>query len=232
MSGAGTRYRLSFSEEMKGFFTFGEAAYEAGFERGQAAETELSFHLTIVIDDTYAFIAEPTHLASAAGHVKSDALGGTCPIERGEFNLFVDAGKPNGGPERHMRYRLWFRDAVGHPLTLSGFKDIDHPATTESRPADVWRETTTLYVRVSSGFVHGDALSDEDGEVGDGADAGLVGAGILHLTPLDFARQLSTFRVDGPGIRGRCGALGAFARLFIGQLWDVFRPREALPAAG
>lgn len=216
---AKARYRLSFTEEMNGFFAFGEADYQSGFDLGRAAGSALKFHLTIDIDDTYAFISDPTHLASAAGDVKSDALGGACRVERGLFNLFLDAGEVHREPARHMRYRLWFRDAVGHPLTLSGLKDISHPAAA-SKPSDVWRETTTLYVRLSSGFV----------EEGSDGEAGLVGAGILHISPLDFVRLLSTFRVDGPGVLARCEALGAFGGLFVGQLWDVFRPRRPVPA--
>lgn len=231
MSGDGpvpakARYRLSFTEDMKGFFSFGEADYEAGSDRGRAAGSALMFHLTIGTDDTYAFLADPTLEAPAVGYVKSDALGGRCPVERGRFNLFVDAGELNGEPARHMRYRLWFRNGVGHPLTLSGFKDIIHPRAADSGPADVWKETTTLYIRLSSGFV------EETAEQEPGEGPGLVGAGILHILPLDFARQLTTFRVRGPGVLGRGEALGAFGRLFVGQLWDVFRPRRSVAPAG
>jgi len=42
-------------------------------------------------------------------------------VERGVFNLFVDEGPA----DRHMLYRLWFADSVGHPLTLAGFKDME-----------------------------------------------------------------------------------------------------------
>jgi cholesterol oxidase len=233
------RYRLSFTEEMKGFFTFGEADYETGFTRGRTARSALEFHLTIGIDDTYAFIADPVHTAPATGYVQSDPLGGRCLVERGEFNLFVDDGEVNGEPARHMRYLLWFRDAVGHPLTLRGFKALSHPARPYAGPADVWRETTTLYIHLSTGFVDwgnvsevGSAGSVKAGSVKAEMDRRLVGAGILNILPLAFARQLSTFRVAGPGLRGRSEALGAFAGLFTGGLWDVFRPRRPVPAAG
>ena len=53
------------------------------------------FHLTIGTDDTYAFIADPTHVCPAVGYVDSDVLGGRRPVERGMFNLFVDAGEIN-----------------------------------------------------------------------------------------------------------------------------------------
>jgi cholesterol oxidase len=104
---------------------------------------------------------------------------------------------------------------VGHPLTLTGFKDIKHPAGAMSQFKDVWGETTTLYTRILAGHV----------EAADDGAAELIGAGIIHILPLDFARQLTTFRVKGPGTSGRLQAFGAFGALFMGQLWEVFQPR-------
>lgn len=209
------KYHLEFTEEMKGFVTFDETDYQRGFDRGRASNSALMFHLTIGTDDTYAFIADPDHVATAVGYVASDVFGGRLPVERGVFNLFVDAGIQNQEPARHMRYRLWFRDAVGHPLTLSGFKDIKHPVAAVSTIGDVWGETTTLYTRILAGHIE---------EGGDDA-APLVAAGIIHILPLDFAHQLTTFRVKGPDRSGRWRAFFAFGSLFLGQLWEVFRPR-------
>ena len=48
-------YHLQFTEEMKGFFCFGEADYQRGFDRGQAADSAVMFHLTIATEDTFAF---------------------------------------------------------------------------------------------------------------------------------------------------------------------------------
>ena len=209
-------YHLEFTEEMKGFFSFGESDYQEGFDRGRRAGWAVMFHLTIATEDTYAFIADPSHVANAVGYVDSDALGGRLPVERGVFNLFVDAGESDGAPLRHMLYRLWFRDANGRPLTLSGFKDIHHPGARISTFGDVWGETTTLYTRIL------------DGHVGTGGDddAPLVGSGIIHILPLDFAHQCTTFRVKGLGLAGRWKAFGAFGDLFMGQLWEVFRYRQ------
>lgn len=209
------KYSLAFTEEMKGFFTFDESDYQQGFDRGQAAGSSIMFHLTIVTDDVAGFVADPSHTAAASGYVDSDVLGGKRPVQQGVFNLFVDAGEVNGEPARHMLYHLWFEDAVGHPLTLSGYKDIRHPAPAVSGAGDVWRETTTLYTRILAGHL----------AAGHESTAAVLGSGILHILPQDFARQLTTFRVHGPGVPGRLQALQSFAHLFLGQLWDVFRPR-------
>lgn len=208
-------YHLQFTEEMKGFFTFSEADFQRGFDQGEGSGSAVMFHLTIGTDDTMAFIADRMHVAPAVGYVESDSLGGRLPVERGVFNLFVDAGEINEKPARHMRYRLWFNDAVGHPLTLTGFKDIRHPVPAFSKFMDVWGETTTLYTKILTGHV----------EEGGDDDAPLVGAGIIHILPVDFARQLTTFRVKGPGLAGRARAFGAFGSMFMGQLWEVFQPR-------
>jgi cholesterol oxidase len=53
---------------------------------------------------------------------------------------------------------------------------------------------------------------------------GLVGSGILRIRPLDFAWQLSTFRVNGPSLAGRLRALDSFGGLFFSELWQVFDP--------
>jgi cholesterol oxidase len=209
-------YHLEFTEEMKGYFAFGESDYQAGFDKGKASGWDAMFHLTISTEDTYAFVADPDHVATAVGWVQSEPLGGRLPVERGVFNLFVDAGEKNDMPTRHMLYRLWFRDGAGHPLTLSGFKDISHPVPDVSTFSDVWGETTTLYSRILEGHV----------EVGGDADAPVIGSGVIHILPLDFARQCTTFRVNGPGMVGRFQAFGAFGGLFMGQLWEVFRIRR------
>lgn len=209
------KYHLQFTEEMKGYFSFEEIDFQQGFDHGRASQTAIMFHLTIATDDTFAFVADPTHVCPAVGYVDSDVLGGRLPVERGVFNLFVDAGETNDLPARHMLYRLWFKDSVGHPLTLSGFKDISHPAAALSTFKDVWSETTTLYTKILGGHVG----VDED------EDAALIGAGVIHILPLDFARQLTTFRVKGPDRAGRLSAFRAFAGLFMGQLWEVFQPR-------
>jgi cholesterol oxidase len=197
------RYDLRFTEEMKGWFSYGEREYQPGRDRGRADGSSLMFHLTIAVGDVHRFIADAEHTAQASGWIESDALGGRLPVEQGIFNLFVTHG-PRG---RRMLYRLFFEDAVGHPLTLSGFKEISGGTA-----VDVWPETSTLYVRVLQGYV----------ESGEEQAATVVGSGILRIPPLAFIRQVTTFRVQGPDLPGRARALLDFVRLFAGQLVALF----------
>jgi cholesterol oxidase len=205
-------YSLAFTERMAGAFSFGEADYQAGYQAGRRAGNRLGFRLTIAAADVDSFIADPRHQATAVGYVDCDPLGGRFPVRQGAFDLFTDAGPAT----RHMLYRLYFADATGRPLTLAGYKDVRPGPLTA-----VWPETSTLYVRILNGHV-----PVEDG--GANATEGLVGSGILRIPPPDFAWQLTTFRVHGPTLAGRIGALDSFGQLFLSELWQVFGPVRRL----
>ena len=198
---------LSFTEEMKGFVTFGATDYQEGFDQGKAAGTAFMFHLTITCPDVDRFLQEKDHHGVAVGWVSCDALGGRLPVERGDFNLFVEDFGPR---RRHMYYRLYVTDSTGHPLTMTGHKDVRDDAG-----FDVWTDTSTLYIRLLRGHV----------PVEEDATAELAASGILRILIPDFARQLTTFRVEGGGAMDRASALASFGKSFLADLWDVFGGR-------
>jgi cholesterol oxidase len=197
---------FSFTEEMKGYLSLGQHAPQEGFERGKADNTPLMFHLTIRTDDLDRFLETPDHPAQAIGYLESPLIGGRCPVLKGSFNLFADSGDAN---RKTMRYRLFFTDADGRELTLSGTKQIQ-----DNTGLDVWSDTTTLYTNLFAGYV----------EAADETTAPLVGSGILHILPADFARQLTTFRADAPTLGERLAALERFGRFFLGALWETYGP--------
>lgn len=205
---------LEFTEEMKGYISFGELDAERGFRDGRASGTFLMFHLRIEVDDVDRFVADPAHPASTTGWVKCEKLGGQLPVQRGLFNLFVGS---EGALSKKMRYRLYFSDGAGNPLTLTGFKDVsDDPGF------DLWSDTTTLYVRVLRGHV------DAEAETG----AEVCASGILQIYMLDFARQLTTFRVHGEGLAARAKALADFGRLSLGELWNLYHDKAEAAMTG
>jgi predicted acylesterase/phospholipase RssA len=204
--------RLEFTEDMKGYVSFGERDFRVGYREGRERGQALMFHLTIDIRGVDRFMLDPELEAEARGYVRSEALGGRLPVERGRFNLFVDQGDAR---RKRMLYRLHFHDATGRPLTLSGFKEIrDDPGR------DVWRDTTTLYTRVFQGH-----LGPEDEE-----DAEPVASGILRILVPDFLRQLTTFRAQAPTFVERLHVVRRFGQLFMGRLWDVYA-RGVLPSS-
>jgi hypothetical protein len=198
---------VRFTEEMLGHVTFGEPDFERGAVAGRDGAEFLKFHLTIEVADMARFSEDPLRHAGAVGYLQCDALGGRLPVERGDFNLFVDSGP---GVKR-MLYRLWFRDGVGHPLTLTGFKLVENDAG-----FDLWKDTTTLFTKVLKGHV----------EEGEDATAELVASGVLRIRVQDFAKQLTTFRAGGAGgIAAKLGGLLRFGVIFVEQLADVYLRR-------
>jgi hypothetical protein len=201
--------KLQFTEEMKGFVTLGATNYDEGFRQGRSQGTALMFYLDIKIDGVNRFVANPRHEAAAEGYVHCDALGGRLPVEKGVFNLFVHDDDPT---RKKMLYRLFFRNGTGESLTLSGYKDIQNDPG-----LDAWQDTTTLFTRIYRGHIEADAE----------ATAEVIATGIIHIHLLDFMRQLTTFKVEGPTIADKASALARFGKLFMGSLWDVYA-REIL----
>jgi cholesterol oxidase len=196
---------LSFTEEMSG--TYSPAVSNGGgHPAGQARQEPLSFRLTITAGDMERFLDDPEHTARAEGWIDAACFGGRRQVQRGWFNLFA----PDGAPDRRlMRYRLQFADATGQPRTLTGWKDVFHGA-----PTRIWPDTSTMYFRMLEGHV----AADQDN------GARVLGAGTLHLALADFARQLTTFRAEGPH---HVVTLERFGRFFAGQLWDVYGPQRS-----
>ena len=196
--------KLSFTEEMKGYIEFGETNYNRGFRRGSKSRTFLTTRLTIEIDGVHDFITDPQHDAAITGYIESDALGGTLPVVQGTFNLFVDEGDPTS---KKMLYRLFFWDNKGRPLTLSGFKSIKIDSG-----VNVWKATTTLFTHI----FHGHVWSEDE------AKAEIVASGIISIHYLDFLKELTTFRAEGPTPGDIASALAHFGTFFLGKLWDVY----------
>jgi cholesterol oxidase len=195
---------VRFTEEMLGHVTFGESDFARGAQTGRDGSEFLKFHLTIEVADMERFSTDPMRQAGAVGYLQCDALGGRLPVEKGVFNLFVDSGPGI----KKMLYRLWFRDGVGHPLTLTGYKLVENDAG-----FDLWKDTTTLFTKVLKGHV------EESGD----ATAELVASGILRIRVQDFAKQLTTFRAGGAGgVGAKLGGLIKFGVIFVGQLAEVY----------
>lgn len=206
--------KVSFTEEMKGYITFGELDYEKGAKAGKKSGNSIMFHLTITVDGVNRFVTDPHHDTNdVKGYVKCDALGGERPVESATFNLFIDDQDP---AIKRMFYRLSFSDDKGNPLTLSGFKLIkDDPGF------DLWHDTTTLFTRILNGHLSADeeVAAAKDPEK---LKQMVKASGIIIIHFFDFMKQLTTFRAEGPTISDRAAAMARFGRLFMGKLWDVY----------
>jgi cholesterol oxidase len=198
---------MEFTEKMKGFVALGETDPEAGWRLGRQLTHRFMFKLTITAPDVERFVDTAAHTAVAEGYVDSDLLGGQLPVQRGWANLFVDTAQAG---TREMRYRLWFSDISGTPMTMYGFKTVrDDPGL------DMWRDTSTLYITLMKGHVPPGENGADDG-TGD-----VIGAGMLRILPQDFARQLTTFRGSGSGPLTSIARFGTF---FTKSVMDAYLP--------
>ncbi len=199
---------VRFTEEMLGHVTFGETDFARGAQPDRDDAAAFKFHLTIEVEDIERFAHDPLRPAVATGWVHCDALGGRLPVVQGWFNLFVDV-EPG---VKHMLYRLWFYDGVGHPLTMTGFKLVSNDAG-----FDIWGDTTTLFTRILRGHV----------PEGEDATAELVASGTIIIRARDFAKQLTTFRSTSPSIGSGIVAMLRFGVIFAQQLADTYLRRRS-----
>ncbi len=195
---------LSFAETMRGYMGFGKKDFEQGATTGKDSDTRLAVHLNVQIDDTTQFVLRPEHDAQITGIVECPALGGKLRVSQGWFNLLTDQADAS---HKRMLYRLYFEDGDGRQLTFTGIKEVrDDPEM------DLWTDTTTLYSYLLEGHV---AEADDE-------NAKVLAAGIIRIHMLDFMRQLTTFRIEGPSLKSRVDGASRFGRLFLGKLWDVY----------
>ncbi|TDN92911.1 cholesterol oxidase [Microbacterium sp. BK668] len=198
---------MEFTEKMRGFIALGQTEPMAGWRVGRQLTQRFMFRLTITAPDVERFVGTEDHTAVAEGYVDCDLLGGQLPVQRGWANLFVDTQHAR---TREMRYRLWFSDMSGTPLTMYGFKTVrDDPGF------DIWTDTSTLYIRLMKGHV-------PPGENGGGDGNGeVIGAGMLRILPADFARQLTTFKGSG---HGPLASIARFGTFFTKSVMDAYLP--------
>jgi cholesterol oxidase len=201
---------MEFTEQMKGYVSLGESDPMTGWQLGRALVQRFMFQLTITAPDVERFADSAGHTAVAEGWVDCDLLGGRLPVQRGWANLFVGT---SDAETREMRYRLWFSDLGGEPVTMYGVKTVrDDPGF------DMWRDTSTLWITLLRGHVP------------PGGDGEVIGAGMLRILPQDLARQLTTFRGSGGGPVVSIARFGAF---FAKSVVDVYlRPRHPIASRG
>ena len=181
---------LSFRENLAGHLACGASDPAAG-----TAGTPFALRTAVTIPDLRRFLADPEHGARLTAEVDLDPLGRNVPALGGTFRLFAPAGRPNA---RIIRYELAFRHD-GEAYRLVGEKEIANDPG-----FDLWRDTTTLFVRV----YRGDAVA---------------GAGIATLGVAEVMRMVASMHVTNAESTGeRIRALAEFGRFFLGELWERY----------
>jgi cholesterol oxidase len=122
---------------------------------------------------------------------------------------------PDRVETRRFEYRMTLTSREGRTFSFVGFKLLRADAR-----HDLGADTTTLYVDIA--------------ETTPGSSS-TQARGILKISLLDFARQLSTIRGKGGTAQQNLSAVAKFGTLFAGSLFDVygglFRPSTRYDAA-
>ena len=197
------RVGIQFTETMRGFMSTRVLDdYAAAAKAGEEEKSGFEFTLTIRSDDVNEMLTNPNHAASIVGTVVAPALSPEpLTVTAGVFQLFV------ADPEHVRGRRMWYRMPLtaqdGQRYSFEGYKLVN-----DDHGADIWRDTSTLYITVRKG---------------DAADGTVVGKGILHIKPSDFAVQMSTMKVlNASGRLERLKATARFGKFFAGSLWNVY----------
>ena len=203
---------VEFTETMKGYFSTQaktptpplklDPIYQRSYDQGQTDNSPFQFTLTIASEDLDDMISNPSHEALMVGTVLAPALSPQpLTVAEGRFNLFtVDQ---NNVDTHNMRYRMRMVAAEGRTYYFEGFK-----VTLPDSVLQVWPATSTLYITIYDG---------------ESAASPILGKGILHIAPEDFARQLTTMKVINAGsLTARLTAGARFARFFLGPLFDTY----------
>lgn len=194
---------IQFTETMRGYFAKGETGdFQPAADKGQQENSPFEFTLTVASDDLNDMLSNPQHPAKMNGTVTAPALSDKpLSVRDGVFQLFVN--DPNNVDTRNMIYRMTMTSADGHSWFFTGFKVV-HP-----NPVwDVWNDTSTLYITVYNG-------ADDKAPV--------LGKGVLHILPADFAKQMTTLKVtNAANPADALAQMARFGHFFAGVLYDVY----------
>lgn len=191
---------VTWSETFTGWLAFGRADFNQSMlpQHGE----RVTAGLTVVIADLARFLAaqadggirdaEALPAAVTDGYLHCDAFGGELIVRRGTFQAFVPAGQaePRDALHLRMRYELELQGPAGRAYVLEGFKLVENDPGYDS-----WSDTTTLFIRIR----------DEQQQ---------VAAGVLHISPAAFMRELATFRGIGPTRGARLRAVARYQQYF------------------
>ncbi len=192
---------MQFTETMSGFFAMGETAdFAQGASRGQAENSPLQFTVTVMSDNLEDMLTNQAHAGTMVGTLKAPALSADpLTVTGGEFHLFID--DPEHVGQRLMTYDMQLTTSDGQSFFFNGFKQ-----THSDTGKNVWPDTSTLYITVRKGGATGDVL----------------GKGILHILPADFAKQMTTMKITNATQTQRLEGLARFGMFFGKTIIDTY----------
>ncbi|PWY90103.1 FAD/NAD(P)-binding domain-containing protein [Aspergillus heteromorphus CBS 117.55] len=158
------------------------------------------FFLSVKSWSTEELVNSHLHPANMTGTFTCNSLGGVFMVNRGHFQMFNhDSRQPDTA---NLTYDFDMTSPGGRILHFNGYKVIN--TASFLNPLELSRQTTTLYV----------TITEPEGTV--------VGRGILHIEPDDFACQLRTLVASGPSFWSKASSTASFLAFFARHLSTPF----------
>jgi cholesterol oxidase len=194
---------MQFTETMSGFVSLQQTAdFAKGEAQGKADGSTLQFTVTVMSDDLNSMLTDQAHAGTIVGTLKAPAISpDPLTVTSGIFHLFIE--DPNKVGQRLMTYDMKLTASDGRQLYFQGFK-VTHSDT----GLNVWADTSTLYIALYPG-------SD--------ATATVLGKGILHILPADFAKQMTTMKITNTSSEAqRLDGMAKFGAFFGKTIFDTY----------
>ncbi len=193
---------MQFTETMSGYIGMDEMAdYAQGAAKGQEANSPLKFTVTVMSGDLEAMLTDQAHAGTMVGTLIAPSLSAEpLTVTAGEFHLFID--DPEHVGQRLMTYDMTLTAEDGTKFHFNGFKQ-----THSDTGLRVWPDTSTLYITVSEG-------ETKTGKV--------LGKGILHILPADFAKQMTTMKITNATPSQQVEGMARFSQFFAKTIIDTY----------
>ena len=194
---------MQFTETMSGYLSLKETAdYAAGEAQGKADGSTLAFTVAVTSDDLDAMLTDSAHLGAIVGTLNAPAVSpDPITVNEGVFHLFIDDPEIVG--QRLMTYDMPLTTSDGKQFFMHGFKE-----THGNTGLRIWPDTSTLYITLYEG-------GDATGKV--------LGKGILHILPADFAKQMTTMKITNTTSElQQLEGMVKFGEFFSKTIFDVY----------
>ncbi|KAK1993063.1 glucose-methanol-choline oxidoreductase [Colletotrichum falcatum] len=202
---------IAFTEMMDGWIHFGENLKAFDFER--ATETARSrgeyarFFLSARSWNTHNLVNDKEHEANLTGTFTCPALGGTCMVQGGKFQLFND--DPRSPDTMNLTYNFTVSQKDGKKLHFNGYKVVDSDVV--FNPWNLWKATTTLYCTIT-----------ELGEDDQPDPEKVRGKGVIHIRPSAFLQECTTMEATGSSLYAKVASTANFLGYFTAKAASAF----------
>ncbi|OLN81041.1 Cholesterol oxidase 1 [Colletotrichum chlorophyti] len=208
---------IAFTEMMDGWIHFDSdrdstIMQKMDFERATATARSRGeyarFFLTARSWNTRNLVHDKEHEATLTGTFTCPALGGSCMVQNGKFQLFND--DPRSPDTMNLTYNfLAVCPDDGQKYHFNGYKVVDSDVVLN--PKNLWKATTTLYCTITEVDENNKSVPDR-----------VRGKGIIHIRPVPFLQECTTMATTGHTLYDHVASTANFLGYFTQKAASAF----------